>query len=139
MKKSRPSLSVRLSLRQLGEEIRQARLRRRLRMQVLAERAMICRVTLDKIQKGDPSVAMGSYAAVIFGLGFKTPFNKLITYETDPARFFFEEEVLRKRARLPRDENSTPRARKPKLVCVAGTKGGKKGQDQANIEDNDPK
>lgn len=105
MKLSTPSLSVRQSLGKLGDDIRQARLRRRIPMALLAERAMISRATLAKIQQGDPSVAMGNYAAVIFSLGFKTPFSSLLDITNDPVGLALEEESLPKRIRLPKEDS----------------------------------
>lgn len=55
-------------LKQMGEQIRLARLRRRLTAELVAERAGISRVTLSNIEKGSPSVAIGSYAAVLHAL-----------------------------------------------------------------------
>ena len=55
-------------LTQMGEQIRLARLRRHLTAEVVAERAGISRVTLSNIEKGSPSVAIGSYAAVLHAL-----------------------------------------------------------------------
>ena len=55
-------------LEQLGEQIRLARLRRRLTAELVAERAGISRMTLCNIEKGSPSVAIGSYAAVLHAL-----------------------------------------------------------------------
>ena len=55
-------------LNQLGEQIRLARLRRRLSAELVAERAGISRMTLSNIEKGSPSVAIGSYAAVLHAL-----------------------------------------------------------------------
>ena len=55
-------------LNQLGEQIRLARLRRHLSAELVAERAGISRVTLSNIEKGSPSVAIGSYAAVLHAL-----------------------------------------------------------------------
>lgn len=52
-------------LNQMGEQIRLARLRRHLSAELVAERAGISRVTLSNIEKGSPSVAIGSYAAVL--------------------------------------------------------------------------
>ena len=46
-------LSIITSLKNLGENIRNARKRRRITMALLAERAKISRVTLAKIEKGD--------------------------------------------------------------------------------------
>lgn len=55
-------------LRQLGEQIRLARLRRDLSVNLVCERAYISRATLWKIEKGDPSVAIGIYAVVLHAL-----------------------------------------------------------------------
>ncbi len=55
-------------LNQMGEQIRLARLRRRLSAGLVAERAGISRMTLSNIEKGSPSVAIGSYAAVLHAL-----------------------------------------------------------------------
>ena len=55
-------------LTQMGEQIRLARLRRHLTAELVAERAGISRVTLGNIEKGSPSVAIGSYAAVLHAL-----------------------------------------------------------------------
>ena len=48
------SVSVRTGLKRLGADLKNARLRRRLRMVTVAERSGISRETLAKIQKGDP-------------------------------------------------------------------------------------
>ena len=55
-------------LNQMGDQIRLARLRRRLSAELVAERAGLSRVTLSNIEKGSPSVAIGSYAAVLHAL-----------------------------------------------------------------------
>ena len=55
-------------LKQMGEQIRLARLRRHLSAELVAERASISRMTLSNIEKGSSSVAIGSYAAVLHAL-----------------------------------------------------------------------
>ena len=55
-------------LKTMGEQIKLARLRRRLSSELVAERAGISRASLWKIENGDPSVAMGNYAAVLHAL-----------------------------------------------------------------------
>lgn len=52
----------------MGEQIRLARMRRQLTATLVAERAGISRATLWKVEKGDPSVAMGIYAAVLHAM-----------------------------------------------------------------------
>ncbi len=56
-------------LNQMGEQIKLARLRRRLSAELVAERAGISRATLWNVEKGSPSVAIGIYAAVLHALG----------------------------------------------------------------------
>lgn len=55
-------------LEQMGEQIKYARLRRRLSAELVAERAGISRATLWAIEKGTPSVSIGMYAAVLHAL-----------------------------------------------------------------------
>ena len=55
-------------LKTLGEQIRLARLRRNLSVNLISERAGISRATLWKVEKGNPAVAMGIYAAVLHAL-----------------------------------------------------------------------
>jgi transcriptional regulator with XRE-family HTH domain len=58
-------------LKGLGENIRLARLRRKLSTQQVAERAGIGRRTLYEIEKGKPSVGIGNYAKVLTVLGLE--------------------------------------------------------------------
>ena len=55
-------------LSQMGEQIKLARLRRCICVEVVADRAGISRATVWKIEKGDPSVAIGNYANVLRAL-----------------------------------------------------------------------
>ena len=56
-------------LQRIRRQIKMARLRRQLSSVLVAERAGISRATLCNIEKGSPSVAIGSYAAVLHALG----------------------------------------------------------------------
>ncbi len=58
-------------LQTLGENIKLARLRRKITATMLAERAGISRVTLSKVESGESSVSMGTYASVLFCLGLE--------------------------------------------------------------------
>lgn len=55
-------------LNTMGEQIKLARLRRKLSAELVAERAGISRATLWQVEKGSPSVAIGIYAAVLHAL-----------------------------------------------------------------------
>jgi len=55
----------------LGDNIRLARLRRKLSAQLLAERAGMSRTTLRAIEKGEAGVTLGAYANVLHCLGLE--------------------------------------------------------------------
>ena len=55
-------------LKTMGEQIKMARLRRKLSATLVAERAGVSRSTLWKVENGNPSVAVGIYAAVLHAL-----------------------------------------------------------------------
>jgi transcriptional regulator with XRE-family HTH domain len=58
-------------LRELGENIKLARLRRKLTTIQVSERAGISRSTLNSVEKGQPGVALGIYAQVLNVLGLE--------------------------------------------------------------------
>ena len=60
--------STKKILETMGEQIKLARLRRQLSVELVAERAGISRATLWNVEKGSPSVAIGIYAAVLHAL-----------------------------------------------------------------------
>ena len=55
-------------LERMGEQIKLARLRRKLPAQLVAERAGLSRQTLNAIEKGSSTVSIGSYAVVLHAL-----------------------------------------------------------------------
>lgn len=65
------------TLSALGENIKLARLRRKLTAEQVAERAGLSRATLWQIEKGTPSVAIGNYFMVLLVLGLDQDFLKL--------------------------------------------------------------
>ena len=65
----RPPPAALRALRTLGGDVREARLRRDLSMALVAERAFTSRSTLQRVERGDPTVGIGIYAAVLHVLG----------------------------------------------------------------------
>ena len=61
-------------LNELGENIKLARLRRKLSAEKVSERANISRPTLTAIEKGSPTVSIGSYLVVLQVLGLEKDF-----------------------------------------------------------------
>jgi transcriptional regulator with XRE-family HTH domain len=64
-----PPLAARRALAKLGQDIRDARRKRRLPAEILAERAFTSRPTLRRIEAGDHRVSIGIYATVLHALG----------------------------------------------------------------------
>lgn len=64
-----PPGNVKRALRRLGQDIRDARKRRGLAMQTVADRAFTSRKTLQRIEQGEYAVNIGIYAAVLNALG----------------------------------------------------------------------
>ena len=102
----RPSLTVRRTLHKLGLDIRDARRRRSLPAEVVAERAFTSRPTLRRIEAGDYGVSIGIYAAVLQALGLLDGLGQLADPSRDEAGLAIASERLPERARLPRPRES---------------------------------
>ncbi len=61
----------------IGENIKLARKRRKLTTEQVAERAGIHRATLHRVEKGDPTVAIGIYFNVLKVLNLESDFSKI--------------------------------------------------------------
>lgn len=94
------------ALKKLGKDIRDARRRRRIPMKLMSERAGFSRITLSKIEKGEPSVSMGSYAAALFVLGMSAQLEKIADASHDLVGRQLEEENLPQRIRTPNRSKS---------------------------------
>jgi hypothetical protein len=90
---------VRNALRKLGQDIRDARLRRRVSTLIMANRALIDRKTLRKVEHGDAGVSAGAYATILFVLGMTDRLADLADARFDKVGLALEEERLPKRIR----------------------------------------
>lgn len=93
-------IPVRRALRKLGSDIKDARRRRRIPTAIMAERALISRPTLVKVEKGDPGVSLGIYATVLYVLGMVDRLGELAAAENDPVGLELEQEQLPERIHL---------------------------------------
>lgn len=57
-----------LKMQTVGEQIRLARLRRNLSIAQVAERSTCSPVTINRVEKGSPTVAIGIYLRVLYAL-----------------------------------------------------------------------
>jgi DNA-binding XRE family transcriptional regulator len=92
-------IPVRRALLKLGKGVREARIRRRIPTSVMADRALINRMTLYKIERGDPTVSVAAYATVLFVLGLVEPLANIADVKFDEVGISLEEERLPKRIR----------------------------------------
>lgn len=109
MRKKKSSVAfpipVTRALRKLGHDVRDARRRRRIPAEIAAQRASISRTTLVKIEKGDPGVAIGSYAIVLFVLGMTDRLAGVADPTIDAVGLQLEEERLPQRIRRSQKQN----------------------------------
>ena len=100
----RPAIpvSIRAALKELGVDVSEARRRRRLTMDVVAGRALTTRQTVARIERGDPRVAMGTWASVLFALGVASRLGELASPAADASGLALEAERLPKRVRNPK-------------------------------------
>ena len=92
-------IPVKRVLQKLGKDIRDARRRRRIPVAVMAERASVSRMTVSRVEKGEPGVSLGIYATVLFVLGMAAPLGDLADPRNDIVGLELEEERLPQRIR----------------------------------------
>lgn len=90
-------------LAELGENIKLARLRRKLSLEQVAERANISRPTLTAIEKGSPTVSIGSYFLVLQVLGLEKDF--LLLAKDDELGRKLQDARITTNERAPKREN----------------------------------
>ena len=92
-------IPVHRTLSKLGADIKAARLRRRIPIAVMAQRALVGRLTIYKLERGNPAVAMGTYATVLFVLGMSERLAEVADIRFDELGMSLDEERLPKRIR----------------------------------------
>ena len=90
---------LRRSLVKFGHDLAVARRKRPLTVAMMAERTGLAISTYSRMEKGDPSVAMGAYAMALFVLGFGEAFGNLADVRRDEEGLLLDEERLPKRVR----------------------------------------
>ena len=85
----------------MGIRIKNARLRRNIRAEEVAERAGISKGTLTSIEKGVAGVSIGAYASVLYTLGMEKDLELIATDEEGKLKF--EKMYLKKRERAAKE------------------------------------
>ena len=85
------------NLKIMGKQIKIARLRRELSASLVCERAGISRATLWQIEKGVPTVSIGSYAAVLHALGGLDKDLTSIAKDDETGRVFQDYKLINKK------------------------------------------
>lgn len=106
MGRKTPSILPRISrlLRSYGANLKLARLRRKYSAEMVAQRASITRKTLAGVERGDSTVAIGTYARVMQALGLEGDLAKLAA--DDPLGRQLQDVALSPKRRAPK--RSTP-------------------------------
>ncbi len=88
-------------LQSVGENIKLARLRRKITTMMLSERAGISRTTLRKVENGESNVAMGIYANVLFCLRLEKDLL-LLANDDSLGRRLQDAELMQTKERVPK-------------------------------------
>ena len=97
-------IPVNKALKKLGADLKEARIKRRLTMELVEERAGITHVTLTKVEKGEAGVSIGNYAKVMFALGLIDNLCKLAEPNDDVIGRMYDRDNLPKRVRYKKGE-----------------------------------
>lgn len=98
--------SVRRSLINFGRNLSIARRKRQLTIGMMAERVGISKSTYIRMEKGDPTVAMGAYTMALFVLGLGDALGDLLDVRKDDQGLLLDHERLPKRVRIKRSSSS---------------------------------
>ena len=103
-KQTKLPIPVNKALQKLGADLKEARIKRRLTMALVEERAGITHVTLTKVEKGNAGVSIGIYTKVMFVLGLIDNVYNLAEPDNDVVGKMYDKENLPKRVYYTREE-----------------------------------
>jgi len=91
---------TRRALAKLGLDLATARRKRHFTIAMMVERMGVATNTYRRVEKGDPTVAIGAYAMALFVLGFSNALGELVDPKRDDVGLQLEEARLPKRVRV---------------------------------------
>lgn len=94
-------------LKSIGENLKISRLRRGISQKLHAERMMVSLQTLQRIEKGDPTVSFGAYLACAERLNRLSELNGFLSLQNDTYGNLLEarRRMLQKKAKNPDNED----------------------------------
>ena len=98
--------AVKRGLAKLGADVALARKKRNLTTMMMAERLGVAKSTYLKLEKGDPSVALGTYAMAFFVLGFGNALGEILDARRDEQGLMLDAERMPQRVRPPKAPKS---------------------------------
>ena len=97
-----PPAEVEQALKRLGRNLRTARLRRRLRIQDVADRLGVSRLTVAGLEKGKPGASAAAYFGALWSLGLLSEADDLANPDRDEEGRILESARRPMKARLRR-------------------------------------
>ncbi|MCM2280694.1 MAG: helix-turn-helix transcriptional regulator [Bdellovibrionaceae bacterium] len=104
----RPFPAAEKQMEALGQRLREARLRREISTTLCAERIGVSRDTLNRLEKGDPNIALGTYVRALRVLGLDKDLDA-VARDDELGRKLQDLKLLQ---RKPRGRNSEKKASK---------------------------
>ncbi|MEO7598175.1 MAG: hypothetical protein ABIV50_04540 [Opitutus sp.] len=98
---------TRRALTKLGQDLATARRKRHFTVAMMVERMGVATNTYRRVEKGDPTVAMGAYAMALFVLGLGTVLGDLVDPKRDDVGLQLDEARLPKRVRIKKTPTSS--------------------------------
>jgi hypothetical protein len=98
---------TRRALAKLGQDLATARRKRHFTVAMMVERMGVATNTYRRVEKGDPTVAMGAYAMALFVLGLGSVLGELVDPKRDDVGMQLDEARLPKRVRVKKTPTSS--------------------------------
>jgi len=92
--------TTRRALAKLGQDLATARRKRHFTVAMMVERMGVATNTYRRVEKGDPTVAMGAYAMALFVLGLGNVLGDLVDPKRDEVGLQLDETRLSQRVRV---------------------------------------
>ncbi len=105
------SLNAQRALRQLGTNVKQARLKRRMALQDLADRASVSKRTIARLENGESGVSVGALAMICLVLGELERIELFLDPSSDDTGLVLDSQNLPKR--IARSRKPAVKSEKP--------------------------